>query len=229
MNRAVIAGDIIAFTSLSLKSKQLLEDIVKAEFSILNNNYQTYGRLIKGDTIECYVPNKVHSLRVALIFKSKIKSVTPLINDNLTSRVKAFKSFGIRLAIGIGEITRFDPIAGIIDGEAIYLAGRTLNELGSTSDKARIVIKNTLCIKSFDKHINKEFQPVISLLDVILNNATAKQSEVIYNKLLGFNDEKIASLLGVKQATINEHSTKAGWNAIEKSICRFEEALNRKQ
>ena len=42
------------------------------------------------------------------------------------NRLKYFNEHGIRLAIAIAPLERFDPEKGIIDGEAIYLSGRAI-------------------------------------------------------------------------------------------------------
>jgi hypothetical protein len=82
-----------------------------------------------------------------------------------------------------------------------------------------------LYIKSSDNKINAEFEPLLGLIDVLMNKATAKQNKVLYLKLSGKNEEEIAVILGVFQPTVNQHSTSAGWNAIEKAVLYFENSI----
>jgi len=226
MIKAVISGDIIASTSLTDAGRELLENAIKEIIGVLEQKFNTYSRRIKGDYIECVVPNPEDALRVALIIKSFIKSIsiekTTLYKDK--KRVKLFKMHGIRLAIGYGELSRFNPDEGIIDGEAIYLSGRTINEF-STYNKERIVIKNTLYFVSEDKSLNKEIEPLIALLDVIIGKATAKQCKVLYLKLMGNTEDEISSKLKITQSVVNQHSTSIGWNAIEKAVKLFSEVI----
>ena len=64
---------------------------------------------------------------------------------------------------------------------------------------------------------------LVDLLDVLLTNATARQCEVLYYKLLGFSESDIAQKLDVNQATVNQHSTAVGWNAIEHTLKYYEQ------
>lgn len=229
MNRAVISGDIIAYTSLSDGDKTRIEAAIKELFIELETRFEVYGRVIKGDYIECYIPDPVYALRVALAIKCFIKAWTAELKGEKGKRLNAFKTYGIRLAIGIGEIRRFVPEKGIIDGEAIYYSGRIISDSRTTSDKERIVIKNTLFIKTNDEKLDDEIEPLLVLIDVLISKSTAKQSHVLYLKLMGYNEEEIAGKFEVFQSTVNEHSTRSGWNAIGKAVLRFEEVMKTKQ
>ncbi len=229
MIKAVISGDIVASTSLSIDGRELVEDAIKELIEELKEKFDTYTRMIKGDYLECVIPNPTEALRVALAIKSFIKSIpiekTPLYKTN--NRVKLFKTHGIRLAIGYGELSRFKPSEGIIDGEAIYLSGRTINEF-STYNKERVVIKNTLFFNSHNNSLNKQVEPLIALLDVLIGKATSKQCKVLYLKLMGNNEEAIASKLKISQSVVNQHSTSIGWNAIDKAVTYFSEIIKTK-
>lgn len=226
MNRAVISGDIVASTSLTDAGRVLLENALEELIAALKTGFGTYARVIRGDYLECVIPNPEDALQVALAIKSFVKSVsidqTP--SAQTDKRVKLFKTYGIRLAIGYGELSRFIPDEGVIDGEAIYLSGRTINEF-STYKKERIVIKNTLFFVSNDPTLNHKIEPIIALLDVLINKATSKQCKVLYLKLMNNNEETIASKLNISQSVVNQHSTSIGWNAIEKSVRYFNEVL----
>lgn len=230
MDEAVISGDIIASTSLSDKGRGKVESHLRELLKNLEATYQVFGRIIKGDYLECYVPQLKDALRVTLVIKSYIKSITVLPEDlnPRDKRGKLFKIHGIRLAIGIGKLTRLDLDKGIIDGEAIYNSGRIISE-NQTFNKEKISIKNTLYIKSGDIALEQEIEPLLALLDVLMTRCTSKQSEVIYMKLMGNNEESIAKRMGILQPTVNQHSTSAGWNAIEKAVLRFETVIKNKK
>jgi hypothetical protein len=213
---------------LSITDKNIIEAAIKQLFKDLKESFDVYSRIIKGDYIECYIPNPKYALRIALIIKSCIKSVTPENIEKNNRRIEVFKTHGIRLAIGIGEIGRLDLNEGIIDGDAIYFSGRLINDTKATSNKERIVIKNTLFIKTINEEVDKEMEPLFALLDVLISKATAKQSSVLYLKLLGKNEEEIAKTLSLYQSTINKHSTNLGWNAIEKAVLFFEKEVETK-
>ena len=227
MKKAVISGDIVASTSLTDEGRIHIEEELKKLLEELDVKYKMFGRMIKGDYLECVVTEPEHALRLALIIKAFIKSFSgdEILNNN-DSRFKFFKIHGIRLAIGYGELTRFEPEKGIIDGEAIYLSGRRINE-ELTYNKERIVIKSTLFFVSGKEELNREFEPLLALIDVLLSKSTAKQCEVLYMKLMNLNEEAIAAKMNIAQPVVNQHSTSVGWNAIEKAVNRFAEVLKK--
>lgn len=218
MKKAIISADIIAYTALSDKNKQFLEQEIAALFVTISNKYAVYCRLVKGDTIECVIEKPKNAFEVALLLKTFIKSLP--IKETNNKRFKFFKNFGIRIAIAIGKLSRYDKKRGIIDGEAIYMAGRKINE-ESTHQKKRIVIKNTLFFISKDTHLNEQFQTIFGLVDYILNKATAKQCEVVFYKVLGHKETEISKIIKISQPVVNQHSISVGWNALEQTIRYF--------
>jgi len=228
MKRAIVSGDIVASTSLNNVDRNKVGNCLKVMTKKLDKKFKVYSRLTEGnDYIDVYIPNNSDALRVMLAIKCFVKSIPISANNSdnqKDNRIKFFKTYGIRLALGIGELSRLDIESGIIDGDAIYFSGRIISE-NRTYNKEKVVIKNTLFIKSDNKEFDDEFIPILALLDVLLSKCTAKQSTVLYLKLLGYDEATIARILRKKQSTINEHSTSAGWIAIEKAVNRFEEVV----
>jgi hypothetical protein len=226
MSKTVILGDIIASTSLADSEWANIEKSLKDLLKDLKQNFNLYGRVIKGDSLECVVPEPADALRIAIAIKSYVKSIhldnSPEKKKN--TRFRIYRTYRIRLVIGYGELTRFDPRKGIIDGEAIYLAGRKINEM-TTHKGERVVIKNTLFFVSKNEKLNSEFDALLSLLDVLLTKATSKQSEVLYMKLMKFSEEQISQKMKIKQQTVNQHSRSIGWNAIEKAVEHFNNVI----
>jgi hypothetical protein len=227
MNFATISADVISYTSLSETEKRKLETGIKKLLSDLSERYKKqgfYGRLIQGDYIECAVEKPEYSLRIALLLKTFIKSINIQTTKNNKLKLKYFFDYGIRLAIAVAPLIKLDTENGIIDGEAIYLSGRTIKNY-STSDKQKIVIKNTLFFCSPDSILQEQFDTIFSLMDTIISKCSAKQSEVIFYKLLNFSEKDIAEKLGKYQSTISQHSTAAGWLSIEKALNYFENTI----
>ena len=226
MNYSVIAGDIVSSTSLLSKDREKIEENIANLFKDLSIHFNAYGRIIKGDYIECVIPESGEGLRVALAIKSYIKSINlDAVPYNRNNRAKQFFIHGIRLAIGFGTLDRFSPNEGVIDGEAIYFAGREISG-ESTYNKERIVIKNTLFFNSANENLNRVFLPMLSLLDVLLAKATARQCKVLYLKLLNYPETEIAKLLGIGQSAVNQHSTSIGWNAIDEAVNYYKTATS---
>jgi len=228
MMYSVLSGDIVSSTSLHNKDRSTVEKELVKLLKNLDDEFKVYGRIIKGDYIECVVPKAEDGLRVALAIKSFVKSI-PIELSNYRkdkNRVRLFKTHGLRLAIGYGSLSRYKPKEGIIDGEAIYLSGREISGM-STHNKERVVIKNTLFFVSENTSLNNRFKPVFELLDTLLSKATARQSEVLYLKLLNQQEDEIAKTLGIGQSAVNRHSTSVGWNAIETAVLDFSKTLSK--
>lgn len=181
-------------------------------------------RLVAGDLIECLLFNPNDALRVALILKTGIKSF-PLDsskNTDLMTRKyrKLFETYGIRVAVGIGEMDIRLVEKDILKGEAINISGRLISEQ-KTSNKERVTIKNTLFFYTEDAGQNRIFQTLFSLLDTLFTKMTRKQSEIILWKLLGYSEQEIADQFGVSQSSVNQHSKNAGWGSIDDALHLF--------
>ena len=227
MNKATISADIISFTSLNEKDKRQIEAKIKELLLLLTEKYKTdsfFGRIVKGDYIECALESPIKVLRIALILKTYIKSLNIQESKDNYKRLKYFKEHAIRLAVAVAPLTTLDSERGIIDGEAIYLSGRALKGY-STSHKQKIVIKNTLFYYSNNNQEQEKFNAIFSLLDTIIARCSSKQCEVIYYKLLGYSEKEISQKLDKFQSTISQHSTAAGWQSIIKSVNYFEKSV----
>lgn len=223
---AVISGDIISSTSLGKKDKEALETALQHLLSELKSRFGLFARIIKGDYLECVLTDPSQALLVTLAIKSYVKNI-PIALDSKgiqKNRAQLFKEHGIRIAIGYGTLSRYDPEKGIVDGEAIYLSGRLINSQ-STRGTERIVIKNTLFFVSEDEKLNEKWEAILGLLDVMFSNATARQCEVVYLKLTGLDEKTIARKLGIDQSVVNRHSNSIGWNAIDKATQYFSKTI----
>ena len=232
MNHGIISGDIIASTSLSLQGKEFLMQEIQDLLKELDRKFKVFGRIVKGDQVECYIPEANQSLRVALILKCFVKSKTsdryamaPR-KPNRSTANKYFRIHGLRMAIAIGQMNKVDKTKGILDGDAIYLAGRAIDEQ-HTSNKDRIVIKNTMAFISQNEQWQGEFEVLVSLIDILISKCTARQSEILVERLKGQTEEAIAKKLKVSQSAINQNSNAAGWQGIEKAINRFEKIIHK--
>lgn len=216
---ATISADIVSSTSLSKDETIELKQKIEEQFVLLKEKYPNFwGRQIKGDYIECLVPDVSHALRIAFIIKTYIKSFG-IVEKKGT---KNFQTYGVRIAIGIGNMRIVDKEQGIMDGEAIYLSGRAIENMGSPN-------RGTLTIEISDKQLAMPLRTVALLTDALINNATKRQSEVLYYKLLSTKEMDIAEKMGIKQSSVNEHSTLAKWYCIEEALNYFEQIKFEKQ
>ena len=89
------------------------------------------------------------------------------------------------MAIAVGQMNKVDKAKGILDGEAIYLAQRRAIDEQHTANKDRIVIKNTMVFISQDEQWQGEFEVLVSLYNILISKCTARQSEILVERLKG--------------------------------------------
>ena len=214
---ATISADLVSSTSLSISEVVMVKDKLESLFEQLQLLYTGFwGRVVKGDTIECYVPNPTDALRIALLIKTRLKSLDVESSEDK----KSFQIYGARMEIGLGSMRIVNRSEDVMDGEAIYQSGRKLDEMGTP-------VKGTLQA-AFTNKWHGAVQAVCVLVDAILNNATQRQCRVVYYKLLSKNENEIAVILNISQSSVNQRSTSAQWYAIDSAL-KFYEQINWKQ
>ena len=227
MNRATISADIVSSTELTPRALSQLQNEIEVFVEQIENEYEdTWGRLSKGDSVEIYIGNPQNSLRIALLLKAMIKKFkvdTDCAGQNVDKkRLSMFKTYGVRIAIAVGEMRIADKRTNMLDGEAIYASGRAI-ERQRTSNKSKIVIKNTLFFNSSDAKLAQQINAYMGFLDILFKRASERQCEVIYYRLLGMSEIEISQKMGIKQSAVNQHSTSFGWNAVEQLLKYYEQ------
>lgn len=132
---------------------------------------------------------------------------------------KMFQIYGVRIAVGIGDMRMVDKLQGIMDGEAIYMSGRALEGMQAPNKRG------TFIIDSSNQEQRPALQTVGMLVDALMNNATRKQCEVLFYKLHSKGEQEIADILRLTQSAVNQHSTTAKWYCIEEALNYFEHLM----
>lgn len=215
MNRlyGAISADVIDSTSLSSNDMFRLGDEIRNCLLDIKRYYYSnfWGRLVKGDTIEFCVDNPELALRLVLLMKCRVKAWAGglLCSD-------ALKCYGIRFSIGVGSMRIIDRPADIMDGEAIYIAGRNLSKITATGQYS------SFGMNMRDVNIGYLINMCISLLDDLINSLSAKQSTVIYYRMLGMTEVEIADMLNISQSSVNSRSRIGGWKLISDTLNVYE-------
>jgi hypothetical protein len=231
----VISADIVGSTSIVANEKLQMLHNMSIWLEEIDSRFGSYSRISHGDLIELVSFDVSLTMRLALLIKTKVKSLLALESqkrferNSLTNHVENkrfsyFKFYGVRMAIHIGEMLVVDAKKGIIEGPAIHTTGRVLSK-HNTYEKNRIVIKNTIHFTADNLNWESEFQSVFSLLDYVISHATARQCEILVFRLLGETESSIAEKLEINQVSVNQASIAAGWREIEKSLHRFESII----
>ena len=218
MQNATISADIVSSTSLSMIDLTHLQSVIRQFLDELSRESQDedWGRLFKGDSVEIFLKDPHKALRKALLLKALVKKT--FVESNMEARQSLFKRFGVRMAIGIGEMRMANKDRDVLDGEAIYYSGRMLEK----ADREGVSVKRSMFFACKDPMLTEQMDVMLGLLDVLFKDATARQSEILYYKLTGLNEEEIAAKLNIKQSAVNQHSNASGWKAIESVVNYFE-------
>lgn len=204
---SVITADIVDSTTLTKPERLWLNARLNVLLTTINSNYFARYEQYRGDSFQCQTKD-VKGLSAALVIKSYVKSL------RFTEAENPPKKLDVRVSLAIGEMEIETEHLATSDGEAFRLSGKRLDGMKKE--------KRTFCITTKDL-FERELETEGLLLDTLLSKATALQCGIVYEKLLGRTEESIAKALNIKQSTVNQHSTGAGWNAIYKTIQRFEE------
>lgn len=217
---AIITGDVIHSSLLRSNDRKLLLDALDYSLGVWSEDFGMQFEIFRGDSFQCLLAQKKEALRMALVIKCFIKSINSSEPGEILRKGKQKTSlllpvweFDARLFIGIGEIEKTDEPIGRSQGEAFVLSGRGLDTMKNK--------RQSLGIATKDRY-HDELVTELILIDHIIYRMTALQSEVIYLKLLGYNETEIGKELHINQSAVNQRSISAGWNAVHRLVQRYE-------
>lgn len=211
---ATISADIVRSTSLATED---LVELRKSLCRVLDELERAYtgfwARIVRGDSIECFVPRYSDALRIALLIKLFVKMEVSGLDCE-----EELQRFGIRFSIGVGDIKYADKNDDIIDGPAIYMSGRNLDEISRKGN-----VFTAFQIMDAPESFSNLMDSYVALLSNLVDTYSAKQAEVIFYKLLGYKEVEISEKLGIYQSSVNTRSTNAQWGLVNTAIKDFEE------
>ena len=213
---ATLSADIVRSTSLATNDIILLRNRLLHLFDDFEKDYPGFwGRIVRGDSIECYVPQYKYVLRIAILIKLFVKvQASGLDCDDLLQR------YGIRFSIGIDDIKYVSKAEDIINGPAIYLSGRNLDEISRKGN-----VYAALEVGQGPEIISNMLESYVALVSNLVDSYSAKQAEVVFYKLLGYKESAISDRLGIYQSSVNTRSTSAQWGLLNTAIKDFEKLV----
>ena len=110
-----------------------------------------------------------------------------------------------------------DPKIDIMDGEAIYIAGRNLYKISESP------LTSIFGMNMSDRNVLNLLNISITLVDDLVNSLSAKQSEVIYWRLLHRTEIEISNILEISQSSVNSRSRIGGWKLISETLNVYEQ------
>lgn len=211
---ATISADIVRSTSLATEDLVELRKSIGRLLDELEMAYTGFwARIVRGDSIECFVPRYSDALRIAILIKLFVKMEVSGLDCE-----EELQRFGIRFSIGVGDIKYADKNDDIIDGPAIYMSGRNLDEISRKGN-----VFTAFQIMDAPESFSNLMDSYVALLSNLVDTYSAKQAEVIFYKLLGYKEVEISEKLGIYQSSVNTRSTNAQWGLVNTAIKDFEE------
>lgn len=211
---ATISADIVRSTSLATEE---LVELRKNLWRLMDELEKTYSgfwaRIVRGDSIECFVPEYKYALKIAILIKLFVKMQVNGMNCD-----EELLRYGIRFSIGVGDIKYADKNDDIIDGPAIYMSGRNLDEISRRGN-----VFTAFQVMDAPESFCNLMDSYVALLSNLVDTYSAKQAEVIFYKLLGYKEVEISEKLRIYQSSVNTRSTNAQWGLVNTAIKDFEE------
>ena len=171
-----------------------------------------WARIVRGDSIECVVPDYNDALRIAILIKLYVKMrVSEFECSEMLQR------YGIRFSIGVADIKYADKKEDIINGPAIYLSGRNLDEISRREN-----VMTAFEIGQAPKPLSNLLDSYVAMVSGIVDLYSAKQAEVVFLKLLGFKEIEISERVGISQSSVNTRAANAQWGLLNTAIKDFE-------
>jgi len=210
---ATISADIVRSTSMNTEDLITLRNKLQGLFHDFEKDYPGFwARIVRGDSIECVVPDYNDALRIAILIKLYVKM---RVSEYECSEV--LQRHGIRFSIGVADIKYADQEKDIINGTAIYLSGRNLDEISRKEN-----IMTVFEIAQAPEPLSNLLDSYVAMVSSIVDAYSAKQSEVVFLKLLGLKEKEISERVGISQSSVNTRAANAQWGLLNTAIKDFE-------
>lgn len=206
---AIITGDIVDSTKLSLAERKTMLKELQSLPEILSSVDKIKFEIFRGDSFQIGIPDAKKSLKAALVIRAFLRS-------HLMTRSKIL--LDARLALGIGTLDYEADTLSTSDGEAYRLSGRLLDNM----DKSRLEISSPW------NKVNEELKLSTAFADDIISTWTQNQSKIILIKLLTSQTHyEIAKKLGVSRQMVDKSLRASKEGLISAYIRRFEELITK--
>lgn len=196
---AVISADIIGSSTMNPATRKKLQSLLDSFSALAAGSWPDFGmEQYRGDSLQATLTNnRAAGLRTALLLQSA------MVKNN----------FGIRTAIGVGEISYQGKNIVTSDGTAFQVSGPFLDQLRKTGE---------LIFINFDNPDIDEWPIHSASLDYIIKRWSAQQAEAVYFQLQGYTQQEMAKQLKITQPSVHQRLQGAGWPVVQKILLRFE-------
>jgi predicted DNA-binding protein YlxM (UPF0122 family) len=193
---AVITGDLVRSSKMAPDRYNLILQQLEQTLATLSSNHTDFS-IYRGDGFQLYLPNPGQSLTAAL-----------LIRLNLISH-----DADCRLSIGLGNIDSKRSQISMSTGEAFTLSGRGLEAL-----------KDVYWSLQLPQSLSVDWQLLLRFADVLLQQMTARQAQVLYGYLTGDNPshQQLADKMQTSRANITQLLNQAHYTLFQDLLSQFQ-------
>ena len=200
--RAVITADMVNSTHFSNEDTgKWLKELTTVLSKRNHFQWLLAPEIYRGDSFQGVLKDPRDALQVAVLSRAIMKSF-------------AVQS-DLRVAIGIGKTDLITDRAGTSDGEAFRLSGHLADQI--RQQKARIGIA-----LPYD---SEPLNAVLGLLEILIENWTVAQSEVVAALIQKQTIKQIAESFLISQPAVSQRVAAANWWALENFLSSFPEYL----
>lgn len=207
MIQAVLTGDIIDSSLLTLKQRKHVLEQIERILQELAQAFAMKYELFRGDSFQIVMEECASALRVALLLRAKLRALKMPDSSQVVDA---------RLSVGLGQVEYPHEQVVISDGEAFRLSGRAFEELG----------KRTLVVLTPWRQLNEELALSTAFVDEIIMKWSSAQAEVMGLRLNSEHTQKeLAEQLERSPQTISRLLQSADEKNISAYIKRFEKLI----
>ena len=197
---AVITGDVIASTQITGEDRREMLECLQAATKDAHHFMEDFTpEIFQGDSFQGYSDKNP-----SLALRESLQIIMTMLRKN----------FGIRLSIGVGNMSFDGGTSNVSDGTAFRLSGRNLENLKK---------EDQLIAVAFDDEIkNAEWQVHSETLNYIIKRCSSLQAEAISEMIQGKTQVEAAEILQIKQPAVQQRLQASGWPLLQTILQRFE-------
>ncbi|WP_215239508.1 SatD family protein [Dyadobacter helix] len=203
---AVINADIVNSTYFSPEiTSKWLEGLITLLKANQDLKWALPPEIYRGDSFQGVLENAGQALKAAILARAYLRSKK--YNQTETD---------IRVAIGIGGIEKLTDRPGTSDGEAFRLSGYLADRIKQQKAKIGIALPSP----------SQPLSAVMDVLETLVENWTAPQSEVITGLLNNETVSLIAERLKISQSAVSQRINASKWWAADHLIQTFPDHIH---
>ncbi len=225
---AVITGDIVHSREINKRYRNEVIRTLKKVYTLLNHKFfndqgNTNLEFFRGDSFQALVGRPEYSLRISLLIRAKIRSLTAGNKSEKRTSSPVSSIWDARIAIGVGETDFRSRRIVESDGTAFVLSGKTLDKMKNKDER--------ICAETLDHNFNDEFRVQLLLADTIVKRWTIAQSEAAYLYLSepDKTQTELAESAGISQSALSRRIRSGNIDCIQLLCQRFETLISKMQ